>query len=230
MGVKCGIMDQYINIFGAADRVLKIDCRSLEYEVVPFEFKDIALVLFDTGVSHSLASSEYNKRRTECAEGVRIIQDEYRTVKSLRDVTPGVVAEMKDRMSDTIYRRCKFVTEENERLVKGCAALTQHDLAAFGQLMYAAHDGLSREYEVSCRESDYLVSSTRDIAAVYGARMMGGGFGGCTLNLIEAGAVEHIGATIARDYEQRFGLAMKMYVTKISTGTHILERGDDETV
>jgi galactokinase len=222
VGVKCGIMDQYINIFGAQDRVLKIDCRSLEYEYVPFEFKNISIVLFDTCVSHSLASSEYNQRRKECVEGVQIIRNEYDTVHSLRDVTIDIVHELKHRMSEVVFRRCKFVVEENERLLKGCAALKDDDLKTFGQLMYQTHDGLSKEYEVSCNELNYLVTLTKEHPKVYGARMMGGGFGGCTINLIETDAVEQFGKIVAAEYELKFGIEMKMYVTTISAGTNII--------
>lgn len=222
VGVKCGIMDQYVNIFGAQDRVLKIDCRSLEYEYVPFKFKNISIVLFDTCVSHSLATSEYNQRRKECAEGVQIIRSEYDTVNSLRDVTLDIVHELKNRMSDVVFRRCKFIVEENERVLKGCTALKDGDLETFGQLMYQAHDGLSREYEVSCKELDYLVSLTKGHPKVYGARMMGGGFGGCTINLIETDAVEQFGKIVAGQYKLKFGNEMKMYVTTISAGTNII--------
>jgi galactokinase len=222
VGVQCGIMDQYINIFGVQDQVLKIDCRSLDYEYVPFEFKNISIVLFDTCVSHSLASSEYNQRRKECNEGVQIIRKKYPTINTLRDVTIEMLHELKHQMINVVFQRCKFVVEENERLLKGCTALKNGDLKTFGQLMYQAHDGLSKVYEVSCKELDYLVSLTMNHPKIYGARMMGGGFGGCTINLIETDAVEQIGNIVAVEYKLKFGIEMKMYVTTISKGTNII--------
>lgn len=226
VGVKCGIMDQYINIFGAQDRVLKIDCRSLDYEYIPFEFKDIAIVLFDTRVSHSLASSEYNQRRKECGEGVQAIRQDYSTVQSLRDVTLEMLRMSKGRMTDVIFKRCKFVVEENERLLKGCRALTMGDLKTFGQLMYQTHDGLSREYEVSCKELDFLVSIARKQSSIFGARMMGGGFGGCTINLVDSGAVDELAKNAAEQYRIAFGIELRTYVTTISAGTTIIS-GDE---
>lgn len=222
VGVKCGIMDQYINIFGVQDKLLKIDCRSLEYEYVPFEFDNVSIVLLDTCVSHSLASSEYNQRRKECAEGVAILSSTYSSIHSLRDASIDVVNEMRGRMSDVIYRRCKFVVEENDRLVKACSALQERNLETFGQLMYQAHEGLRADYEVSCKELDFLVDLSRRHAGIYGARMMGGGFGGCTINLMDAGAVDAFGAIAKQEYASAFGHEMKMYVTTISAGTHVI--------
>lgn len=227
VGVKCGIMDQYINIFGEENKLLKIDCRSLEYEYEPFEFKNIAIVLFNTGVSHSLASSEYNLRRKECKEGVDIINKIYSNVESLRDVTIDMLFEFKSKMTDKIFNRCKYVIEENERLQKACVALKKKDLPALGELMYQTHEGLSKEYEVSCEELDYLVELTKDHASIYGARMMGGGFGGCTINLIEKDDVEFICDLFSKKYKRKFGIELKYYVTSISKGTSFVKTHDD---
>ena len=230
VGVNCGIMDQYINIFGAQDQVLKIDCRSLDYEYLPFEFKDVAIVLFDTRVSHSLASSEYNQRRKECTQGVQLIQKDYPAVQSLRDVTLNMLHTSQGKLSDVIYRRCKFVVEENERLLKGCRALKIADLKSFGQLMYQAHDGLSKEYEVSCKELDFLVSFARKQPSIFGARMMGGGFGGCTINLVEFGEVEALAASAAEQYRTAFGIDLQTYVTTISAGTGIISAAEHANI
>ncbi len=230
VGVKCGIMDQYVNIFGARDRLLKIDCRSLEYEYIPFAFDNVSIVLLDTCVSHSLASSEYNQRRKECAEGVSILRSEYGAIHSLRDATLDTVREMRTRMGDVIFRRCKFVVEENDRVARGCAALQEGDLRTFGQLMYQAHEGLRSEYDVSCRELDYLVALSGSHSDIYGARMMGGGFGGCTINLMDTGAVERFGATAMEAFTSTFGHEMKMYVTTISAGTHVLTNDEHAAI
>jgi galactokinase len=179
VGVQCGIMDQYINIFGKQDNVLRIDCRSLECKYYPFAFHSVSLVLFDSRVSHSLASSEYNRRREECGEGVAMIKKSFSEVNSLRDVSAEMIQKFKDKMGATIYRRCKYVVEENDRVLQACIELEKGDLKAFGKLMAKTHEGLSRDYEVSCKELDYLVELVRDDPQVYGSRMMGGGFGGC---------------------------------------------------
>lgn len=222
VGVNCGIMDQYINIFGKSGNALRIDCRSLECEHFPFDYKNISIVLFNTNVSHSLASSEYNQRRRECGEAVEIIKKEFPQIQSLRDVSSEILAEYKKKLDPVIYNRCKYVVEENLRLLKACDALKMHNLKTFGSLMYQTHEGLSKDYEVSCKELDFLVELTKDIPEVYGSRMMGGGFGGCTINLIENSAIESVSKTITKIYKQKFNLEAKTYITKISGGTSIV--------
>jgi galactokinase len=222
VGVQCGIMDQYINIFGAQDNVLRIDCRSLEYKYYPFAFSAISLVLFDTRVSHSLASSEYNRRREECSEGAWIIKNKYPDVISLRDVSLDMMQTCKDKMNSTIYQRCKYVVEENDRVLRACTELEQGNLKAFGVYMNQTHEGLSRDYEVSCAELDSLVELVKDNPYVYGSRMMGGGFGGCTINLIEKNHVEQIRQTVAEKYKQKFNIDLKAYITTIGSGTSVI--------
>jgi galactokinase len=221
VGVQCGIMDQYINIFGEQNNVLRIDCRSLESDCHPFDH-NVAIVLFDTGVSHSLASSQYNRRREECGEGVALIQKSYPQVTHLRDVSAGMLHEHRQHMDATIYRRCRYVVGENDRVLQACAVLEKSDLKAFGDLMYTTHDGLSHDYEVSCPELDYLVDAVRNHPEVFGARMMGGGFGGCTINLIKRDAVAEIKALVTRSYAQRFNLEAKTYETSIASGTSLI--------
>lgn len=227
VGVKCGIMDQYINIFGESGNVLRIDCRSLEYEYFPFDFKNVSIVLFDTGVSHSLASSEYNQRRKECSEGVSIIKKQFPSIESLRDVSISLLGEFESKMDPVIYKRCKYAVEENDRLLKACYALNDNDLNKFGSLMYQTHEGLSKDYEVSCKELDYLVELTKDNPKVYGSRMMGGGFGGCTINLIENDSVDEITKHVSEKYKSKFNIEAKTYVTKISSGTGIISVKDN---
>lgn len=222
VGVRCGIMDQYINIFGKQDNVLRIDCRSLEYKYYPFAFNNISLVLFDTCVSHSLASSEYNRRREECSGGVAIIKTCNPEVNSLRDVSVDMIQKCKDKMDSTIYRRCKYVVEENDRVLQACGELEKGDLKAFGKLMLKTHEGLSRDYEVSCKELDYLVELVQDDPQIYGSRMMGGGFGGCTINLIENNHVDDVSKMVIERYKQKFNIDLKIYITSISSGTNII--------
>jgi galactokinase len=227
VGVRCGIMDQFANMFGQRNRVLRLDCRSLESRSYPFDFSNVSIVLFDTGVSHSLASTEYNRRREECAEGVRVIGSRFANVNHLRDVTDRMLKESGERMDVVIYRRCKYVVEENERVLRACVALENNDLAGFGSLMYATHEGLRREYEVSCAELDFLVEAVMPIPHVYGARMMGGGFGGCTINLIETKEIEGISAEVAEKYKRRFQIDLKTYVTEISSGTRVVHTEEE---
>ena len=223
VGVQCGIMDQYINIFGKYGNVLRIDCRSLEYDYFPFEYKEISIVLFDTGVSHSLASSEYNQRRKECTLGVELIKKDHSQIKSLRDVTLVMLNDYKNKLDSKIFRRCKYVVEENDRIMKACYSLKEKNLSEFGSFMYSTHEGLSKDYEVSCQELNYLVELTVDNPGVYGSRMMGGGFGGCTINLIENDIVEETKEKFSKKYKQKFNIDLKTYITSISNGTSVIE-------
>jgi len=229
VGVNCGIMDQYINLYGEDRKALRIDCRSLEHEYFPFDYKNISIVLFNSNVSHSLASSEYNQRRKECSIGVDIIKREVHQVESLRDVSADLLKEFQNKIDPTIYRRCKYVIEENARLLKACDALKIHDLNTFGSLMYQTHEGLSNDYEVSCKELDYLVDLTLDIPKVYGSRMMGGGFGGCTINLIENEAIDEVSKYVTENYKNKFNLQANTYITKISGGTNIISIKENAT-
>ena len=222
VGVQCGILDQFVNIFGKEKKVLKIDCRSLEYNYYPFEYPNVSIVLYDTGVSRSLASSEYNKRREQCGTGIDVIKHRYPHMMSLRDVSLSILEECKMDFDPVIYRRCKYVVEENDRLLKACAELEKGDLKMFGSFMNQTHEGLSHEYEVSCKELDFLVTAVKDIPQVYGARMMGGGFGGCTINLIENRSVEEISKYVAEKYKKEFNIDLKSYVSSIGSGTHII--------
>ncbi len=230
VGVRCGIMDQFINIFGAQDNVLRIDCRSLEYKYYPFAFDNISLVLFDTRVSHSLASSEYNRRREECSEGAEIIKKSYPDVRSLRDVSVEMLQRCKEKMDPTIYRRCKYVVEENDRMLSACTELEHGNLKAFGVYMNKTHEGLSRDYEVSCAELDYLTELVKGNPHVYGSRMMGGGFGGCTINLIEKKHVEQIRQTVTEKYKRQFKTDLKTYITTIGSGTCSIAVQENESI
>lgn len=220
-GVKCGIMDQFASLFGKKDHVIRLDCLTLEYEYFPLRLKDHVVVLFDTQVKHSLASSEYNVRRMQCEEGVGLIRQLHPEVQSLRDATPEMVNRCIPA-GNPVYPRCKFVVEEIDRVQKACKDLVAGDLAAFGREMYATHEGLSRDYEVSCAELDFLVNAVRNNPAVVGARMMGGGFGGCTINLVHRDAVEPLVRQLREDYRQAMGKELKHYVVNIEDGTSVI--------
>jgi galactokinase len=216
-GVMCGIMDQFASMMGKAGHVIKLDCRSLEYEYVPFHFDDIEIVLFDTKVKHSLASSEYNTRRQECEKGVAIIKEHHPEVESLRDANIDMV-EKYLQGTGKVYDRCKYVVEEIKRLLDACEDLKHDNLEAFGQKMFATHDGLSKLYEVSCEELDFLADCAREEPAILGARMMGGGFGGCTINLVKKAGAEDVIKRISQKYKERFGIDTEVYRTAAADG------------
>ncbi|HXX63131.1 MAG TPA: galactokinase [Bacteroidota bacterium] len=219
VGVRCGIMDQYANVFGLKNNVLRIDCRSLEHVYCPFDSKGVSIVLFDTRVSRSLASSAYNRRREECAEGVTVIHRRYPEVASLRDATAAMLAACAPSMTETVSRRCKYVVEENQRVLSASGFLQNGDLRAFGSLLKQTHDGLRDYYEVSCRELDFLVDAVRDDPHVHGARLMGAGFGGCTINVVLKNGVEEVCNKTAEKYKEEFGIDLQAYVMSIGSGT-----------
>lgn len=223
VGVRCGIMDQFINIFGVKDKVLKIDCRTLEYEYYPFSFPDVRIILYDTGVSHSLASSEYNQRRSQCEEGVRYFQQFHAGIKSLRDVSLEMLKEHRNHMNPVIFRRCRYVVTENLRLESACRNLENKNLPAFGKKMYQTHCGLRDDYQVSCAELDFLVGFTENQPEILGARMMGGGFGGCTINLFQGPVPPEFENRIKTEYEKKFTRELKIYKTRIESGTQVLD-------
>lgn len=219
-GVMCGIMDQFASMMGKKDYVIKLDCRSLQYEYVPFKLKGIKILLVDTNVKHSLASSEYNTRRKECAQAVAMINEHEPGVHSLRDVTEAMLNKYVLPKNKLIDKRSRFIVQEINRLQKACEDLKRGDIAALGKKMFETHDGLSKMYEVSCEELDYLVDFVRDKDAVIGARMMGGGFGGCTINLVKEDSIPGLIEEISSQYLKHTGKKAAAYVVSISDGTN----------
>ncbi len=219
VGVQCGIMDQFINIFGQEKKVLRLDCRTLEYEYFPFERDDLCFVLCDTGVRRKLASSEYNVRRSQCEAGVAVLRKHDATLKSLRDVKLGFLELHKNELDPIVYKRCAYGVRENARVESTCEALLKGDLHSFGELMYQSHAGLRDEYEVSCSELDFLVDIASHVSGVLGARMVGAGFGGCTLNLVEKEHREEFTQTVRLEYKRATGNDAMTYVVQIQAGT-----------
>jgi galactokinase len=222
VGVKCGIMDQFASLHGKKGHVMKLDCRSLEYEYIPFDFPGYRIVLVNSMVSHSLAGSEYNVRRQQCEEGVAILQKHYPDIKSLRDVEPAQLLQHQHELPPVVFDRCSFIVYEKERLLAGCDALKKNDLTTFGRLMFATHEGLSKKYSVSCTELDFLAECAQHITGVAGARMMGGGFGGCTINIVQADAVDTFTQKIQSAFNGLFKITPEVYVTQIEDGTKVL--------
>lgn len=221
-GVQCGIMDQFAVMFGKENKVIKLDCRSLEYEYFPFSMENHLLVLVNTGVKHSLASSEYNNRRVQCEEGVKLLQEFDPSIKSLRDVSLELLEKHKNDFDPITYKRCNYVVKENKRLEYACGALVSSDYNLFGQYMYGSHEGLKKNYEVSCKELDALVKLAKNSKGVLGARMMGGGFGGCTINLIERSYVHSFEKYIAENYKTPDGKNPEIYKVVIEDGTKLM--------
>lgn len=219
VGVHRGIMDQFINIFGEDGRALKIDCRTLDYEPIPFESSELSIVLCETETTRSLAASAYNLRRKECQTGVEILRKHDPAIRSLRDVSIGLVESHRNEYDPVAFRRCQYVVRENERVHAACAALEWGDVRAFGQTPYDTHARLRDDYEVSSTELDLLVECATSIDGVLGARMMGASFGGCTINIVEDWAVDRFTADTRRRFRQKSSGSIKVHVTSIQAGT-----------
>jgi galactokinase len=222
VGMKCGIMDMFASMMGKQNAVIRLDCNSLNFEYFPFNAPEYRLVLCNTTVKHALVDSEYNTRRAECEEGVAVLQKHDSSIKLLRDVKIDFLEKHKNELREVVFRRCQYVVEEIARVDLACDALKKNDFVTFGKLMYQTHDGLQNEYEVSCRELDFLVEKTRNTEGVLGARMMGGGFGGCTINLVKADMVEDFILDMKKAYKKVFDIELPCYVTTPQNGVEVL--------
>jgi len=223
VGLQCGIMDMFASMFGKEHHVIKLDCRSLRYQYEPLNLDGFKVVLFDTNVKHTLASSQYNVRRQQCEAGVALVQQHLPATNSLRDVTMGMLDKYVQPGNETIYQRCRFVVEEIDRLQKACIDLENNDIESFGAKMFETHEGLSHLYEVSCTELDFLVNYVKHNPAVQGARMMGGGFGGCTINLVKEEAVDELAKELTKAYAAAMRKELKIYIAQIGSGTCIVK-------
>ena len=223
-GVMCGIMDQFASMFGKKDHVIRLDCQSMEYEYVPLQLKDMRILLLNTNVKHSLGSTEYNTRRQQCEKGVELVRKGVPGVKTLRDVSYEMLDLYVARQDPLVYQRCLYVLEENDRLLQGCRDLQKGDITSLGEKMFRSHEGLSRQYEVSCPELDFLVDRVRNNPDVPGARMMGGGFGGCTINLVKEKAIDALVNELGIAYKEAMGHELTAYVARTEDGTGIISR------
>ena len=224
VGVKCGIMDQFASVFGKANQVIKLDCNTLTYDYFPADLGDYCLVLLDSKVKHTHLTSGYNTRREEVEAGLNIIKQAFPEVNTYRDCTMEHVESVKDRLGAIRYKRCSYVVKEIKRVGEAVQALASNNFEALGKLINATHEGLSADYEVSCDELDFLVAQAQNIPDVLGARMMGGGFGGCTINLIKQSALSKLEDEIQLAYKKRFGIDLEVYQVAISEGTHLYNR------
>ena len=217
VGARCGIMDQFVASHGERARALLLDCRSLEYRLLPLP-DDVALAICNTMVKHSIAKGEYNQRRAECESGVRALSKYLPNARALRDVTPEDLETYGHELPDVVRRRCRHVIGENGRVLQAAAALERGDLQAFGKLMLESHRSLRDDFEVSCSELDLMVELAKQAEGVYGTRMTGGGFGGCTIALVHAGCVEAFQRTVHEGYERSTGCKPEIYVCSAADG------------
>lgn len=219
-GVKCGIMDQFASVFGKKGSLIRLDCRSLEYEYFPFDPKGYKLVLLDTVVKHELASSAYNKRRESCERAAKAIRENGNpNVEFLRDATMPMLDAVKDKISQEDYMRAEYVIGEVQRVLDVCDALGKGDYETVGKKMYETHHGMSKLYEVSCEELDFLNDIAKE-CGVTGSRVMGGGFGGCTINLVKDELYDNFIKVAKEKYEKQYGRQPKVYDVVISDGSH----------
>ena len=217
VGTRCGIMDQFVACFGVSGHALMLDCRSLDYELLAIPF-DYSLVVCNSLVRHELASGEYNQRRADCEKGVRLLQTHLPGVRELRDVGIEDLEGYRLLLPEQVYRRCRHVITENQRVQKAAKCLRTGDPVGFGQLMYQSHNSLRDDFEVSCKELDLLVEIASTSDGVYGARMTGGGFGGCTVNLVHASCIADFSSHIAKSYQQKTGIVLDVYVCEPAQG------------
>lgn len=229
VGVQCGIMDQFANLHGKKGSVIRLDCRSLEYAYYPFERNDLAILLCDTKVRRELASSEYNIRRKQCEQGVEMLQKFEPSINSLRDVSDQLLEENKEKLDPFVYKRCRYVLDENRRVLDACDDLLKDDMISFGRRMYRSHYGLRDLYDVSCRELDLLVEATESIDSILGSRMMGGGFGGCTINLLPEKQVDEVTDLIKNYYHRKLDSPVEFYKACISEGAGVLNLKSSQT-
>lgn len=222
VGVKCGIMDQFASMMGKKGSVILLDCRSLEYSYSPLTLSGYSIVLCDTKVKHALVDSDYNTRRLECERGIEVLKKHYPAIKSLRDVNEYMVRKHELEFKGKEFNRCLYVVQEIERVQTANQDLQNNDLKAFGEKMFETHKGLSELYEVSCEELDFFVSVAREHAGVIGSRMMGGGFGGCTINIVKTDEADNFVSTLVKSYQTSFSIDAEIYRVALEDGVNII--------
>ena len=221
VGMRCGLMDQFVSCFGQAGHALMLDCRLLDYQLLRLP-EGVRLVVCNTMVKHELAASEYNVRRGECEEGVRVLAQKVSNVRSLRDVTMNDLERFMSELPEVVYRRCRHVVSKSNRVIEAATALTSGDLVFFGKLMAESHKSLRDDYEVSCEELDLMVEAAITAGAI-GSRMTGGGFGGCTISLVDSNSVDHFKQSVAKEYARTTGREPEIYVCSAAQGAERVE-------
>ena len=224
VGVPCGIMDQFASLMGREKQLVLLDCRSLDYEYIPCDLGQYEIVLINSKISHDLSESAYEARVEECAEGVKVLQATYPEVQSLRDVSREMVLKHRDELGPIVFKRCLYVTSENERLLQVCDYLRKGQVEAVGPLLFETHAGLRDLYEVSCKEVDFLVDFAERHPAVIGSRIMGGGFGGCSINLVDRAQSHEFISAVSKAYHDTYHKMAEAYQVDIVDGTDLLKR------
>jgi galactokinase len=220
-GVNCGIMDQFASVFGKKDQAIMLDCRSMKHIYIPLKLDGYKLLLLNTNVKHALADSAYNKRRAQCEQGVAWVKEHYANVNTLRDVDLNMLETHVKPKDLEVYTKCSFVVKEIGRLLTAAEQLENGNLHGLGELMFETHEGLSQDYEVSCKELDFLVEAVKPLDYVLGARMMGGGFGGCTINIVKEEKIAELIEELSSKYLLQFGLKLDAYTVQTDNGTSL---------
>ena len=217
VGVKCGIMDQFANMFGIKDHAFFLDCRSLESTPFKIDFKNYTLVLINSNVKHNLADNAYNERRLVCEKAANLLH-----IKALRDASVHDIIQLKPKLTEDEYQKVLYIVQENLRVQKAVLLIKENDLKSFGKLLFEAHKGMKNQFKISCDELDFLVDQAYDSPVVIGARMMGGGFGGCTINIIEETAVENFISNTKTAYSKKFNKECSVYFVDLADGTQLI--------
>tara|TARA_A100001011_G_scaffold232051_1_gene240010 strand:- start:2617 stop:3750 length:1134 start_codon:yes stop_codon:yes gene_type:complete len=223
VGTKCGVMDQFAVTMGKRKKLLLLNCETLDYKFIDAEFVPYKILLLNTNVSHNLASSEYNTRREECEQALAVIKKDHPGYKFLADVPKHIIESYSEKLSGKVYQRALFVSRENARTLKAAELIQKGDIEGFGALMYQTHEGLSKNYEVSCHELDFLVDLSKDIPQVVGSRMMGGGFGGCTINLVKETFVNEFMELASKAYKEQFDINLTSILVATSNGVETIK-------
>ncbi|GAA4160424.1 galactokinase [Chryseobacterium ginsenosidimutans] len=226
VGVKCGIMDQFASVFGKEHQVIMLDCNSLEHQYFEANIEGYSLVLFDSCVKHTHLTSGYNDRRKDVDNGKKVLWEKFPEIEKFRDFSFSMLDEVRAEIGETSYKRCLYLLKEIKRVKKAAKALSEGDVKYLGQLLIETHSGLSKEFEVSCDELDFMVEETLKENGVLGARIMGGGFGGCSINLIKDENVDEVIKNISAKYKADFAIEMKVYRVKISDGINEYKRNE----
>jgi galactokinase len=218
VGIQSGIMDQFVSVHAQKNHAILLDCRSLEARQIPLRLDGWRIVICDSRVRHTLAGSEYNRRREDCETAVGLLRSALPHIRDLRDVSPPQFEELQTLLPETVRRRCRHVVSENARVLKAAEALSAGNIGEMGALMSASHQSLREDYEVSCRELDCLVEAAMAQRGVLGARMTGGGFGGCVVALVEAGSIGPFREAVSRQYEDRIGITPEVLEAEADDG------------
>jgi galactokinase len=223
VGTKCGVMDQFAVTMGKRKKLLLLNCETLDYKLIDAEFAPYKILLLNNNVSHNLATSEYNTRREECEQALAVIKKDHSGYKFLADVPEHIIESYSEKLSGKVYQRALFVSRENARTLKAAELIQKGDIEGFGALMYQTHEGLSKNYEVSCSELDFLVDLSKDIPQVVGSRMMGGGFGGCTINLVKETFVNEFMELASKAYKEQFDINLTSILVATSNGVETIK-------